>query len=57
MFVGLHNTNDFVAFTHERNLPLGNIEATKIAEELLNIKSKHGYLTISIIFQCGDMSK
>ncbi len=45
------NTDDLVAFMHDRNLPLDDIEATEIAEELLQNKPKQGYLTISNALQ------
>ena len=45
------NTDDLVAFMHDRNLPLDDIEATEIAEELLKNKPKQGYLTISNALQ------
>ena len=45
------NTEDLVAFMHDRNLPLDDIEATEIAEELLQNKPKQGYLTISNALQ------
>ncbi len=45
------NIDDLVAFMIDRNLPLDEIEATKIAEELLKNKPKQGYLTISNALQ------
>lgn len=45
------NIDDLVAFMHDRNLPLDDIEATEIAEELLQNKPKQGYLTISNALQ------
>lgn len=45
------NTDDLVALMHDRNLPLDDIEARKIAEELLVKKPKQGYLTISNALQ------
>ena len=45
------NTDDLVAFMHDRNLPLDDIEATKIAEELLKRAPEQGYLTISNALQ------
>ena len=45
------NTDDLVAFMHDRNLPFDDIEATEIAEELLQNKPKQGYLTISNALQ------
>jgi hypothetical protein len=46
------NADDLVAFMQDRNLPLDDIEAYKIAEELL-VKSSlvEGYLTISNALQ------
>lgn len=40
------NIDDLVAFMIDRNLPLDEIEANKIADELLKNKPKQGYLTI-----------
>ena len=45
------NADDLVAFMHDRNLPLDDIEANKIAEELLKKKPEQGYLTISNALQ------
>ncbi len=45
------NIDDLVAFMHDRNLPLDDIEATEIAEELLKKKPEQGYLTISNALQ------
>ncbi|HEX8639047.1 MAG TPA: hypothetical protein VF692_13345 [Pyrinomonadaceae bacterium] len=46
------NVEDLVSFMQNRNLPLDDIEAYKIAEELLNGKSIiEGYLTISNALQ------
>lgn len=47
------NIDDLSAFMHERNLPLDDIEATAIAEELLEGKQLllEGYLTISNALQ------
>lgn len=45
------NTDDLVAFMAERNLPVDEIEAQKIAEELLQQKPVLGYLTISNALQ------
>jgi len=48
-----HNANidDLVAFMQDRNLPLDDIEANKIAEELIKEKPEQGYLTISNALQ------
>lgn len=46
------NIDDLTAFMHERNLPLDDIEATAIAEELLAGQPlTEGYLTISNALQ------
>lgn len=45
------NSDDIAAFMFERNLPVDEIEAYKIAEELLENKPKQGYLTISNALQ------
>lgn len=46
------NADDLVSFMQNRNLPLDDIEACKIAEELLNGKEiVEGYLTISNALQ------
>ena len=46
------NHDDLVAFMHERNLPLDDIEANAIAEELLGGRELlEGYLTISNALQ------
>ncbi len=45
------NADDLVAFMHDRNLPLDDIEAYKIAEELLKKKPEQGYFTISNALQ------
>jgi hypothetical protein len=46
------NQEDLVAFMHERNLPLDEIEANAIAEELLGGRELlEGYLTISNALQ------
>lgn len=46
------NADDLVSFMQNRNLPLDDIEAYKIAEELLNGKPLiEGYLTISNALQ------
>lgn len=46
------NEDDLVAFMHERYLPMDDIEATKIAQELLaGAQLQTGYLTISNALQ------
>ena len=45
------NIDDLVAFMTDRNLPLDEIEANEIAEELLYKKPEQGYLTISNALQ------
>ncbi len=46
------NADDIVSFLQNRNLPLDEIEAYQIAEELLNGKQiVKGYLTISNALQ------
>ena len=45
------NIDDLVAFMHDKNLPLDDIEATEISEELLKKKPEQGYLTISNALQ------
>jgi hypothetical protein len=46
------NLEDLTAFMHERNLPLDDIEAAVIAEELLGGRQLlEGYLTISNALQ------
>lgn len=45
------NADDLVAFMNDRNLPLDDIEANEIAEDLLKKKLKLGYLTISNALQ------
>lgn len=45
------NIDDLVAFMHDRNLPLDDIEANKIAGELIKKKPEQGYLTISNALQ------
>ena len=41
------NDEDLVAYMTDKNLPLDDIEATQIAEELLKKRPEQGYLTIS----------
>ena len=45
------NVDDLIAFMSDRNLPIDDIEATKLAEELLNRPPQLGYLTISNALQ------
>jgi hypothetical protein len=45
------NSDDLVAFMQERYLPVEEIEARKIAEELLKKPPEIGYLTISNALQ------
>lgn len=61
------NADDLAAFIMGRNLPVDEIEANNIAEEILNNPPEQGYLTISnalqwrlqysrIIQQAGEVS-
>lgn len=45
------NKDDLIAFMLEKNLPIDDIEAEKIAEEILSKKIELGYLTISNALQ------
>jgi len=45
------NVDDLVAFMTDRHLPLDDIEASSIAEELLSTVPEQGYLTISNALQ------
>ncbi|NES20150.1 MAG: restriction endonuclease [Symploca sp. SIO3E6] len=45
------NTDDLIAFMQDKNLPVDDIEALNIAEEILNTPPKQGYLTISNALQ------
>jgi len=45
------NKDDLLAFFQERFLPIDDIEANRIAEELLEKKPLIGYLTISSALQ------
>lgn len=45
------NADDLVAFMTDRNLPVDEIEALKIAEDLMRKAPKQGYLTISSALQ------
>lgn len=45
------SAEDLVAFMQDRNLPVDDIEANNIAEQLLREKPEQGYLTISNALQ------
>ncbi len=45
------NIDDLVAFMFDRNLPIDDIGATQLAEELLKCRPVQGYLTISNALQ------
>ena len=45
------NAEDLIAFMQDRNLPVDEIEANNIAEQLLRDKPGQGYLTISNALQ------
>ncbi len=45
------NTDDLIAFMFEKHLPVDEIQATKIAERLVEIRPEIGYLTISNALQ------
>lgn len=45
------NVDDLLAFMGDRNLPLDDIEANEVAEELLKSPPPEGYLTISNALQ------
>jgi len=45
------NVEDLIGLMHDKNLPLDDIEATKIADELLQKPCEQGYLTISNALQ------
>lgn len=45
------NTDDIIAFMSERFLPLDDIQARQLAEEILKKRPKVGYLTISNALQ------
>ena len=45
------NADDLIAFMADRNLPIDDIEAIQLAEELLKIPPELGYLTISNALQ------
>lgn len=45
------NAEDLIGLMHDKNLPVDEIEATSIAEELLKKPCEQGYLTISNALQ------
>jgi hypothetical protein len=45
------NTDDIVAFLHEKFLPVDDIQAQALAEEILETPPQLGYLTISNALQ------
>lgn len=45
------NAEDLIGLMHDRNLPVDDIEASSIAEELLKEPCEQGYLTISNALQ------
>ena len=45
------NEDDLIAFFHERSLPVDDIQALQLAEELLENPLETGYLTISNALQ------
>lgn len=45
------NVDDLIAFMHDKNLPVDDIEANSIAEEIIKNSPKQGYLTISNALQ------
>jgi len=45
------NAEDLVGLMHDKNLPVDDIEARKIAEELLKQPCEQGYLTVSNALQ------
>ena len=45
------NSDDLIAFMYDRNLPIDELEAAKLAEELLKRPPVLGYLTISNALQ------
>ncbi len=45
------NADDLVGFFAERNLPLDEIQATELAEEILKTRPNLGYLTMSNALQ------
>lgn len=45
------NTDDLIGFMNDRNLPIDDVEATQLADDLMQHKPKLGYLTISNALQ------
>lgn len=45
------NQDDLIAFMFDKNLPIDEIEANKLAEEIMNHPPKQGFLTISNALQ------
>jgi hypothetical protein len=45
------NVDDLVAFMHDKMLPVEEIQAREIAEEILRTRPNQGYLTISNALQ------
>jgi hypothetical protein len=45
------NVDDVIAFMQDRNLPVDDIEANSIAEEIIQHPPQQGYLTISNALQ------
>jgi hypothetical protein len=45
------NVDDVIAFLQDKNLPVDDIEAHNIAEQVLREKPQQGYLTISNALQ------
>ena len=47
------NAEDLIGLMHDKNLPIDDIEANEIAQELLAKPCEQGYLTISNVFNGG----
>ncbi len=45
------NKDDLIAFMMDKNLPVEEVEANKIADEIMSTKPTLGYLTISNALQ------
>lgn len=45
------NVDDLIAFMQDKNLPVDEIEARNLAEEILRVRPEQGYLTISNALQ------
>lgn len=45
------NKDDIIAFINERNLPVDEIGANRLAEQILKLPPKQGYLTVSNALQ------